>query len=155
MTMLKINNLHATVADKPILKRRLAALALAAALLGGCDGVVSKAGDAAEKAGGLIDPSALAQNLAPETRAFVTAYEQDLRKAASAHVAEFGQLPASFADIASVATARTAAVNFLADAIGGQVPFASRATTEQAANSLVSAAERRILDQMRTENAAN
>jgi hypothetical protein len=70
-------------------------------------------------------------------------------------VAEFGQLPASFADIASVATARTAAVNFLADAIGEQVPFASRATTEQAANSLVSAAERRILDQMRTENAAN
>lgn len=134
------------------------AMALTGALLlAGC-GDISADGataGAADKARELLDPASLAQTLPPEARAVVTSYERDLRAAASAHVAEFGQLPASFADVASVAGARTAAVNFIADGIGEQVPFASRATLEQAANGIVTAAERRILDQMRTDNAPN
>lgn len=153
--MLLIHNLHATVGDKAILKRRLAAVALAAALLGACDGAVTKAGDAAEKAGALLDPATLAQKLPPEARAVVTSYERDLRGAAAAYKANFGQWPASFADVASVAAMREAAVNLLADGLGEQIPFASRTTIEQAAGGIVTAAERRLLDQMRTDNAAN
>ena len=134
----------------------LAATMVGALLLVGCgDMSVDEVKGAAADAGQLLDPASLADKLPPEARAVVTSYERDLRTAASAHVAEFGQLPASFAEIASVAGARQAAVDFLADGLGEQVPFASRTTVEQAANGIVTAAERRILDQMRTENAAN
>jgi hypothetical protein len=128
-----------------------------ALLLAGCGDVSADgaAAGAADKARELINPSSLAENLPPEARAIVTSYERDLRGAAAAHLAEFGQLPASFAEVPTVAATREAAVNLIADGIGEQIPFASRATAEQAANSFVTAAERRILDQMRTENAAN
>jgi hypothetical protein len=155
MNMLQITNLHPAIGNKRPFIRHLAAAALASVLLGACDGAATKAGDAAEEASGLLDPATLAQKLPPEARAFITAYERDLRTAAVAHVAEFGQLPASFADIASVATARTAAVTLLADGLGEQVPFASRATIEKAADGIVTATERRILAQMRTDNAPN
>ena len=120
------------------------------ALLAGCGDIAPDVDT--EK---LLDPATLAERLPPEAQGVVTSYAGDLRGAAEAYRAEFGQLPASFADIASVAGAREAAVNLIADGLGEQVPFASRQTLEQAANGIVTAAERRVLDQMRTENAGN
>jgi len=105
--------------------------------------------------GAMLTPERVARLLPPEAQGVVTAYTGDLRGAAEAYRAEFGQLPASFADVASVAGARAAAVNVIADGLSEQVPFASRATLEQAANGVVSAAERQILDRMRTQDAPN
>lgn len=121
-----------------------------AALLAACGDIAADVD--AEK---LLDPATLAERLPSEAQGVVTSYAGDLRGVAEAYRAEFGQLPASFADIASVAGAREAAVNLIADGLGEQVPFASRQTLEQAANGIVTAAERRVLDQMRTENAGN
>lgn len=139
---------------------RTAAMAISLAnalLLAGCGDVSADkaAAGAADKARELVNPSRLAETLSPEARAVVMSYERDLRGAATAHLAEFGQLPISFTDVPTMAATREAAVSLIADGIGEQIPFASRATTEQAANSFVTAAERRILDQMRTENAPN
>lgn len=152
--MLEINNLSATVGNKPILKSRLLVAAIAATLLSAC-GDVSADKLTNVDPGAMLTPERVARLLPPEAEGVVTAYTGDLRGAAEAYRAEFGQLPASFADVASVAGARTAAVNLIADGLGEQVPFASRATLEQAANGVVSAAERQILDRMRTQDAPN
>jgi len=122
---------------------------LAIALLAACgDGVSS--GD-----GGLLDATTIAQQLPPEVRGVITSYESDLLAAASSYKAEFGQFPTSFAEIASVAGARIAAVNMLADGIGEQLPLASGETAQKAANAIVIAAERRILDRMKAQDAPN
>lgn len=126
--------------------------ALTASMLSAC-GSIAPEGDGGALA--LLNPQQLAEKLPPEARAVVTSYKQDLRAAAKAHVAQFGTLPASFADIASVARARQTAVSLLADGLSEQIPFASRETVETAANGLVTATERALLDQMRTENAPN
>lgn len=129
-------------------KRVMLSATIAAALLGAC-------GEMAADTEKLLDPATLAEQLPPEAQGVVTSYAADLRGAAEAYKAEFGQLPTSFADVASVAGARETAVNLIADGIGEQVPFASRETLEQAANGIVTTAERRILEQMRTENGSN
>jgi hypothetical protein len=122
---------------------------LGAALLSAC-------GDAGSTDDGrLLDVATIAVQLPPEVRTAVTSYESDLRAAATSYQVEFGQLPVSFADVASVAGARSVAVNVLADGIGEQIPFASRETAEKTANAIISAAERRILEQMKAQDAAN
>lgn len=128
-------------------------LAAFAALLVAACGDTTVA-DVKGEASNLVAPERIAELLPPEARAVVASYEQDLRGAAEAYKAEFGQLPASFADVASVAAARSAAVTLIADGLDGQIPFASRATLEDAANGVVSAAERQILDRMKTQDAA-
>ena len=146
---------HATVAGQSAHKGRFLPLAVfAAALLAACGDVTVDNVTAAD-AGRLLDPALVAQMLPPEARTIVTSYQGDLRNAAAAHLAEFGRLPASFADIASVAGARQAAVDAIADGLAGQVPFASRATLEQAAGGLVATAERQVLDRMKMQNASN
>lgn len=160
--MLQINNLHATVADKPILKGlSLTLFALAVTACGdvSVDEVKGKAAEAAASAGvdanALLNPERVAELLPPEARGVVTSYTGDLRAAATAYHAEFGRWPTNLSELTSVAGAREAAVNLIADGLGEQIPFASRATVEQAANSVVTAAETRILSQLRTDNAAN
>ena len=78
-----------------------------------------------------------------------------MRQAAEISKAEFGLLPLSFAEVASVAGAREVAVNVMADGIGEQIPFASRETAQATANAIISGAERRILDQMKPQDAQN
>ena len=141
--MLKIDNLRA-------FPPAVFGLVLASAMLAGC-GAASTDGEE----GGLLDPQTIAAQLAPEAQAVVTSYEADLRGAVSAHVAEFGQLPTSLAELPTMADARAASVNALAQAIGEEIPFASAATAEQAADSIVGAAEGHILEQMSANNAAN
>ena len=141
--MLKIDNLRA-------FRPAVFGLVLASAMLAGC-GAASTDGEE----GGLLDPQTIAAQLAPEAQAVVTSYEADLRGAVSAHVAEFGQFPTSLADLPTLADARTASVNTLAQAIGEEIPFASEATAQQAADSIVGSAEGHILEQMSANNAAN
>lgn len=147
-------NGDANVADEPIRTSRLLLSAFAAALLSACGDVPADKLKNVDPSG-MLTPERVAQLLPPEARGVVTSYSRDLRGAAEAYKAEFGQLPASFADVASVAGARATAVNVIADGLGEQVPFASRATLETAANGVVSAAERQILDRMRAQNAPN
>lgn len=132
---------------RPIAKT---AVVFAVALLAGC-GDADSGGDG----GGLLDTSTIAQALPPEVRSVITSYEQDLLGAAASYKAEFGYLPKSFADVASVAGAREAAVNVLADGIGEQLPFASRETAQKAANTMITAAEQKILDRMKAQDAGN
>jgi hypothetical protein len=130
------------------------AIALSAAMLAACGNVTPedlKLSDAKQ----LLDTAKVTELLPPETKSVVTSYTRDLRNAAEAYKAEFGQFPKSFADIASVAGARETAVNLIADGLGEQVPFASRATLEKAANGVVTTAERQILERMRTQDAPN
>jgi hypothetical protein len=150
------HNLHATVADKPILKGRLLLVALAAALLTSCgDGSVDQVKDKAAQAKQMLDPAALTEKLPPEARGIVTSYKNDLKAAASAYVSQYGQLPANLSDLTTVAGARETAVNLLADNIGEQVPFASRETLEKAASGVIATAERQILEQISVPNAKN
>jgi hypothetical protein len=153
--MLKINNLHATKCSQPIRRAlSLAFISFAALALTACGNISVE--DGKEAASSLLpDIQTLTEKLPPEARAVMTAYTGDLRNAVAAYQAEFGRFPASLADIASLTEARTTAVNLLADGMGDQIPFASRATVEQAADSIVTAAERQVLDQMRTQNAPN
>lgn len=130
------------------------AVCVASGLLAACSEAPSTAA-ASGAAKQVLNVEAIASQLPPELRGALSSYERDLRGAASAYVQEFGQFPASFADIASIAGARQTAVTILADGLGEQIPFASRATLEQTANAIVTAAERRILDQMRTDHAPN
>ena len=109
------------------------------------------AGSAGES--GLLDTATLVEQLPPEVRGAVTSYERDLLRAAASYKAEFGRFPVSFADIPSVAGAREVAVNVLADGIGEQIPFSSRETAEKAADAIVGAAERRVLDRMKAQDA--
>lgn len=153
--MLQIENLHATIGDKPVRSGLSRLLLLCAPMLLAACGQAGSEGEAAKAALNLLDPAALTGKLPPEARAVVTSYKNDLRVAAKAHIAEFGQLPTNVADIASVAGARQTAVAFIADGLGEQVPFASRETIEKAAGGIVSAAELQILNQLRTENAPN
>jgi|GEM_PF-1540148 len=155
MTMLQINDLHANVGDKATRNRGSFLLVMfGAALLAGCGDLGFDSG-AAEKAGKLLTVERVAAHLPPEARAVVTSYEGDLRSAVSAYQAEFGRLPDSLADLGSLAGAREAAVTIIADGIGEQIPFASRETINNAANGVVSAAERQILEQMSAQNAPN
>jgi hypothetical protein len=154
--MPQIHNLHATVADTPPKKGRLLLAVFAAGLLTACGDVsVDQVKDKAAEAKQLIDPAALTEKLPPEARGVITSYKNDLKAAASAHLAEYGQLPANLADLTSVAGARETAVNVLADNIGEQVPFASRETLEKAASGVIATAERQILDQISVPNAQN
>ncbi|NJS15087.1 MAG: hypothetical protein HC788_11325 [Sphingopyxis sp.] len=158
--MLQINNLHPTAGDKPIPK--VLSLAMVAALLTGC-GNLTETKEAAREAAGTVANEAIAKldydqvlgQLPPEARAIVTAYVGDLQTAAAAHVAEFGQLPANIGELTSVAGARAAAVNLIADGLGEQIPFASRETLEKTAASLLGTAETQVLDRMRTQDAPN
>lgn len=120
---------------------------LSLALLSAC-GDAGSAND-----GGLLDTATLVEQLPSEVRGSVTSYERDLLNAAASYKAEFGHWPVSFADVASVAGAREVAVNVLADGIGEQVPFSSRETAEKAADAIVGAAERRVLDRMKAQDA--
>lgn len=137
----------------------LAALTLSACGDVSVDEVKNKAADAAASAGvdadALLNPERVAELLPPEAQGVVTSYTNDLRGAAEAYRAEFGRWPTSFAEVPSLADARAATVSLIADGLGEQVPFASRATLEQAANTVVSTAETQILDRLRSPDAAN
>lgn len=127
------------------------ALAVASALtLSACgDSSVSGEGDAASSALTLFDDSKIAEMLSTEAKAALDILGQGARSEIEAYKAQYGQLPANLSELASLQTARTAAVTAITDALAEQAPFVRRETLEQMAGQFVDRAQQRVLDQMK------
>ncbi|HMT48460.1 MAG: hypothetical protein RL702_70 [Pseudomonadota bacterium] len=132
----------------------LAALA-GAALLGGCG---DSAAPSAEKAlaGPLqaLDDTKVRELLSEEAQAALNILEQGARAELAAYKAEYGKLPATYAELASVDGARTVAVAAITDALVEQVPFLRRETLEQVAGQFVDRAQQRLLEQLKAQESA-
>lgn len=112
-------------------------------------------GEAASAATKLLDDSKIAGMLSTEAKAALDILGQGARTEIEAYKAEFGKLPDNLSDIASLQTARAAAVTAITDALAEQVPFVRRETLEQMAGQFVDRAQQRVLDQIKAaENAA-
>jgi len=131
-------------------------LALASALaLSACgDSAVPGEGDAASSALKVLDDSKIAGMLSTEAKAALDILGQGARTEIEAYKAQYGQLPANLSDLASLQTARAAAVTAITDALAEQVPFVRRETLEQMAGQFVDRAQQRVLDQMKAAEAA-
>lgn len=127
------------------------ASAVASALtLSACgDSSASGEGDAASSALTLFDDSKIAEMLSTEAKAALDILGQGARSEIEAYKAEYGQLPANLSELASLQTARTAAVTAITDALAEQAPFVRRETLEQMAGQFVDRAQQRVLDQMK------
>lgn len=137
--------------------RGIVTLALAPALaLAACgESTVPGDGDAASSALKMLDDSKIAGMLSAEAKAALDILGQGVRTEIEAYKAQYGQLPANLSDLASLQTARAAAVTTITDALAEQVPFVRRETLEQMAGQFVDRAQQRVLDQMKaTESAA-
>ena len=100
------------------------ALALASAIaLSACgDSTVPGEGDAASSALKMLDDSKIAGMLSTEAKAALDILGQGARTEIEAYKAQYGQLPANLSDLASLQTARAAAVSAITDALAEQVP---------------------------------
>ncbi|MEY4238213.1 MAG: hypothetical protein RL339_814 [Pseudomonadota bacterium] len=131
-------------------------LALASALaLSACgDSAVPGESDAASSALKVLDDSKIAGMLSTEAKAALDILGSGARAEIEAYKAQYGQLPANLSDLASLQTARVAAVTAITDALAEQVPFVRRETLEQMAGQFVDRAQQRVLDQMKAAEAA-
>jgi hypothetical protein len=131
-------------------------LIVAAALsLAACgDSSVPTEGEAASGALKALDDSKIAGLLSTEAKAALDILGQGARTEIEAYKAQYGQLPANLSDLASLQTARAAAVTAITDALAEQVPFVRRETLEQMAGQFVDRAQQRVLDQMKTAETA-
>lgn len=131
-------------------------LAVAAAVsLAACgESAVPTESEAASGALKALDDSKIAGLLSTEAKAALDILGQGVRTEIEAYKAQYGQLPANLSDLASLQTARAAAVTAIADAMAEQVPFVRRETLEQMAGQFVDRAQQRVLDQMKTTQAA-
>jgi hypothetical protein len=131
-------------------------LALASALaLSACgDSTVPTEGEAASGALKALDDSKIAGLLSTEAKAALDILGQGARTEIEAYKAQYGQLPANLSDLASLQTARAAAVTAITDALAEQVPFVRRETLEQMAGQFVDRAQQRVLDQMKAAEGA-
>lgn len=131
-------------------------LALASVLaLSACgDSSAPGESDVAAGAAKLLDDGKIAGMLSAEAKAALDILGQGVRAELAAYKAQYGQLPANLSDLASLQTARAAAVTTIADAMAEQVPFVRRETLEQMAGKFVDRAQQRVLDQMKAAEAA-
>lgn len=111
-------------------------------------------GEAASAATKLLDDSKIAGMLSTEAKAALDILGQGARTEIEAYKAQFGKLPDNLSDIASLQTARAAAVTAITDALAEQVPFVRRETLEQMAGQFVDRAQQRVLDQIKTAEKA-
>lgn len=132
------------------------ALALATALALSACGDSSAPGESDAASGALkaLDDSKIAGMLSAEARAALDILGQGVRTEIEAYKAEYGQLPASLSELASLQTAWAAAVTAITDAMAEQVPFVRRETLEQMAGQFVDRAQQRVLDQMKAAETA-
>lgn len=131
-------------------------LAAAAALaLSACgDSGKSAEGGVVGQALQVIDETRVAELLSAEGKAALGILEQGVRTEIAAYKAEFGQLPASYADLASLETARAAAVTVIADGLAEQLPFVRRETLEQVSGQFVGRAQQRIFEQIKGQESS-
>lgn len=111
-------------------------------------------GEAASVATKLLDDSKIAGMLSTEAKAALDILGQGARTEIEAYKAQFGKLPDNLSDIASLQTARAAAVTAITDALAEQVPFVRRETLEQMAGQFVDRAQQRVLDQIKAAEKA-
>lgn len=111
-------------------------------------------GEAPSGALAALDDSKIASLLSAEAKAALDILGQGARTEIEAYKAQYGQLPANLSDIASLQTARTAAVTTITDAMAEQVPFVRRETLEQMAGQFVDRAQQRVLDQFKAAESA-
>lgn len=111
-------------------------------------------GEAASAATKLLDDSKIAGMLSTEAKAALDILGQGARTEIEAYKAQFGKLPDNLSDIASLQTARAAAVTAITDALAEQVPFVRRETLEQMAGQFVDRAQQRVLDQIKAAEKA-
>jgi hypothetical protein len=101
-----------------------------------------------------LDDTRIGELLSTEARAALDILGQGARTEIAAYRAQYGKLPENLSDLASLQTARTAAVAAITDALAEQVPFVRRETLEQMAGQFVDRAQMRVLDQLKAEAAA-
>lgn len=128
----------------------VAAMALSACGDSGNPGEGGAVGEALQ----VIDESRVADLLSAEGKAALGIVEQGVRTEIAAYKAQYGQLPASYADLASLETARAAAVAVIADGLGEQLPFVRRETLEQVSAQFVGRAQQRIFEQIKGQEQA-
>jgi hypothetical protein len=138
------------------MRRGIVTLVLVSALsLTACgESAVPAGGEAASGALAALDDSKIAGLLSEEARAALDILGQGARTEIAAYQAQYGKLPENLSDLASLQTARTAAVAAITDALAEQVPFVRRETLEQMAGQFVDRAQMRVLDQLKAEAAA-
>ena len=138
------------------MRRGIMTLALVSALaLTACgDSSAPDGKDAASGALAALDDSKIAALLSEEARAALDILGQGARTEIAAYQVQYGKLPENLSDLASLQTARAAAVTAITDAMAEQVPFVRRETLEQMAGQFVDRAQQRVLDQLKAENAA-
>lgn len=138
------------------LRHSLVAALAGAMLLTGCG---DRSAPSAEQAlaGPLqaLDDSKVRSLLSEEAQAALNILEQGARAEMAAYKAEYGKLPATYAELASVDGARTVAVAAITDALAEQVPFVRRETLGQVAGQFVDRAQQRLFEQLKAEQAAN
>lgn len=138
------------------MRRGIVGLVLVSALsLAACgESTVPGEGDAASSALKMLDDSKIAGMLSTEAKAALDILGQGARTEIEAYKAQYGQLPANLSDLASLQTARAAAVTAITDALAEQVPFVRRETLEQMAGQFVDRAQQRVLAQMKAAETA-
>ncbi|MBK9012211.1 hypothetical protein [Novosphingobium sp.] len=137
------------------LRPAILAVLAGAALLAGCG---DSAAPTAEKAlaGPLqsLDDSKVRALLSEEARAALGILEQGARSEMAAYKAQYGHLPATYSELASMEGARTVAVAAITDALAEQVPFVRRETLEQVAGEFVDRAQQRLFEQLKAQDPA-
>jgi hypothetical protein len=138
------------------MRRGIVTLALVSALaLTACgDSSAPDGKDAAAGALAALDDSKIAGLLSEEAKAALDILGQGARTEIAAYQAQYGKLPENLSDVASLQTARAAAVTAITDALAEQVPFVRRETLEQMAGQFVDRAQQRVLEQLKAETAA-
>ena len=135
------------------MRRGLLTLALASALALTACGESPAGGDGEAPASVLksLDESKIAGLLSTEAQAALDILGQGARTELAAYQAQYGKLPDNLSELASLQTARAAAVTAITDSLAEQVPFVSRGTLEQMAGQFVDRAQQRVLDQMKAD----
>lgn len=137
------------------MRRAIAALALAAVLpLAACGDVAVPGQDKAAEALAGLDDSKIAGLLSAEAKAALAILGQGAKTELAAYQAQYGKLPDTVSELASLQTARAAAVTAITDALAEQVPFVRRETLEQVAGQFVDRAQLRLFEQLKAEAAA-
>lgn len=132
----------------------IAALAGAALLTGCGDNAEPSAEQALSGPLASLDDSKVRALLSEEAQAALSILEQGAQAELAAYKAEYGRLPATYAELASVEGARSVAVAAITDALAEQVPFVRRETLEQVAGGFVDRAQQRLFEQLKAQEGA-
>ena len=133
----------------------LAALAGATLLTGCGEGAAPSADQALSGPLKALDDDKVRSLLSEEARAALSILEQGATAEMAAYKAQYGHLPATYSELASMEGARRVAVAAITDALAEQVPIVRRETLEQMAGQFVDRAQQRLFEQLKAQESAN